>query len=195
VPVITSISPSSGHTGGGISVTITGTSLNGATSVTFEGQTASIDSNSATQIVVTNPSGSAGYADIAVTTPGGTDTELDGFFYIPTTTISSVSPSRGSTDSATTGVVITASSSDARYDLATSVTVGGTAATITAQTTSTVTATFPAKTAGTYDVAVTTPGATTTQTDAFTYGPPPTITIISPPYASIDETTDRKSVV
>jgi len=68
-PVITSYTPLSGASG--ISVTITGTNLTGATAVSFGGIAAkSITSNSATQIIAKTNSASVGI--VSVTTPSGT---------------------------------------------------------------------------------------------------------------------------
>ena len=80
-PVITSISPTSGPTKGGSSITITGTDLSDA-SVTFAGVAATVTSNTSTSITVTNPAGTAGALDVAVTTSAGTATEINGFTYV-----------------------------------------------------------------------------------------------------------------
>ena len=80
-PVITSISPTSGPTKGGSSITITGTDLSDA-SVTFAGVAATVTSNTSTSITVTNPAGTAGAVDVAVTTSAGTATESNGFTYV-----------------------------------------------------------------------------------------------------------------
>ncbi len=73
-PTVTGISPTSGPTTGGTSVTITGTNLSSATAVEFGTNNASITSNTATQIVATSPSGSTGSVHVTVTTAGGTST-------------------------------------------------------------------------------------------------------------------------
>jgi uncharacterized protein (DUF2345 family) len=75
-PTITSFSPHSGPVG--TSVTITGTNLTGATAVKFNGTTATITSNTATQIVATVPAG-ATTGKITVTTAGGTATSATDF--------------------------------------------------------------------------------------------------------------------
>jgi hypothetical protein len=67
-PTITSFSPASGAAG--ITVTIKGTNLAGATNVTFNGKAGTITSDSATKIKVTVPVGSS-TGKIKVTTPGG----------------------------------------------------------------------------------------------------------------------------
>ncbi|OWG15640.1 hypothetical protein KDK82_3133 [Delftia sp. K82] len=72
-PTVTSISPASGSSIGGTTVTLTGTNFTGATAVTFGGTAATgFTVNSATQITATAPAGSAGTVDVRVTTTGGT---------------------------------------------------------------------------------------------------------------------------
>ena len=71
-PTVTNVSPSAGPTGGGTSITITGTNLTGATAVSFGSTPAtSFSVTSSTQISATAPAG-AGVVDVTVTTPGGT---------------------------------------------------------------------------------------------------------------------------
>ncbi len=84
-PTVTAISPSSGTTVGGTSVTITGTNFTDATGVTFgTGNSASSYSViSSTSMTATSPSGT-GTVDIQVTTPVGTslaNVSDDGFTY------------------------------------------------------------------------------------------------------------------
>jgi eukaryotic-like serine/threonine-protein kinase len=71
-PVVRAISPTTGPTGGGTSVTITGTGLAGATSVSFGSAAGTITADSATQITVTSPSvNAASTVPVTVTTPFG----------------------------------------------------------------------------------------------------------------------------
>lgn len=75
-PTISSLSPSSGCIGS--SLTINGTNLTGATSVTIGGTpVSSITSNSSTQIVAVVGSGTTG--TVSVTTPNGTATSVGQF--------------------------------------------------------------------------------------------------------------------
>jgi PGF-pre-PGF domain-containing protein len=75
LPTFTSISPASGTTAGGTTVTIIGTNLLGATGVTFGGTAAtSYTVDSATQITAVTPAKAAGAVNVVVTTPGGTAT-------------------------------------------------------------------------------------------------------------------------
>jgi hypothetical protein len=86
VPVISSVSPTTGTKLGGTSVTITGSFFTGATSVTFSGTAATFTVNSDSSITATSPAGPANTTvDIRVTTPGGTTTNLasDNFTYGP----------------------------------------------------------------------------------------------------------------
>lgn len=76
VPNIISFNPPSGPVG--TTVTITGTSFTGATSVNFNGVTATFKVNSDTQITATVPTG-ATTGPITVTTPGGTATSSTNF--------------------------------------------------------------------------------------------------------------------
>jgi len=84
-PTVTRLSPTSGPTTGGTSVTITGTNFAGATLVDFGTVAArSFTVNAAgTQIVATSPAESAGTVHVTVTTAGGTSasSSADQFTY------------------------------------------------------------------------------------------------------------------
>jgi uncharacterized protein (TIGR03437 family) len=75
-PTITSFSPMSGPVGS--TVTISGTNFTGATSVKFNGVTATFIVNSNTKITAAVPTG-ATTGTITVTTPGGTATSTSSF--------------------------------------------------------------------------------------------------------------------
>lgn len=83
-PVVTAISPTSGPTAGGTSVTVTGSNFSGATAVRFGATGASSFAvNSDTQVVAISPAGT-GSVDVTVTTPGGTSatSPADRFTYV-----------------------------------------------------------------------------------------------------------------
>lgn len=80
-PTVSSVTPTTGSTSGGTSLTLTGTNLASATAVTVGGAAATITSTSATSVVATSPAGSAGAATITVTTPGGTANLTGQFSY------------------------------------------------------------------------------------------------------------------
>ena len=86
-PTVSSVSPNSGSTGGGIAVTITGTNFATGATVTF-GSTAATNVVvvSGTQITATTPTGTAGAVTVTVTNPGALSGSLtNGFTYVVTT--------------------------------------------------------------------------------------------------------------
>lgn len=175
-PSITGVSPASGPQSGGTSVTITGTNLGSASSVSFGGVNGTITANTASSIVVTTQTGSAsGAVDILVTTSLGTAVKTGGFVYIPAPAISSLSPDQGQSGGGDSVVI-----SGTNLSGATSVKFGANDATITANTAGTVTVTTPAGTVGQVSVSVTTAGGSVTSPNAFTYLPGPTVTGITP---------------
>jgi IPT/TIG domain-containing protein len=72
LPVISSVSPTSGTHLGGKTVTITGTNLSGATSVKFGTTAGTILTDTVTKITVKTPAHATGTVDIRVTTNYGT---------------------------------------------------------------------------------------------------------------------------
>jgi hypothetical protein len=97
-PTITAVTPTSGPAAGGTPVTITGTNLTAATTVTFGTTPATITNNTATTITATAPPGT-NTIDITVTTPQGTTptTTNDHYTYTSTTTTAAISPVGGIT--------------------------------------------------------------------------------------------------
>ncbi len=70
---VTSVTPTSGSTAGGTSVTITGTNFTGATAVRFGTTSATTFTvGSDTSITATSPAGTAGTVNVTVTTPSAT---------------------------------------------------------------------------------------------------------------------------
>jgi hypothetical protein len=83
-PTITSLGTTSGPTGGGTSVVITGTDLEGASAVSFAGTAAAgftVDSESRVT-AVTPADATAGAVPVSVTTPAGTATSTQSFTYV-----------------------------------------------------------------------------------------------------------------
>jgi hypothetical protein len=167
-PTVTGVEPNHGPAAGGTSVTITGTSLTGASAVKF-GSTnaASFKVNSDTSITAVSPAGT-GTVDVTVTTPSGTSptSSADRFTYGPT--VSKVEPNHGSPSGGTT-VTITGTG----FTGATAVRFGASnAATFTVNSPTSITAVSPkGMGTGTVDVTVTTPAGTspTSAADQFTY--------------------------
>ncbi|MFI0779866.1 Ig-like domain repeat protein [Streptomyces sp. NPDC021212] len=82
VPTVTGVSPATGPIAGGTTVLVTGTALSRVTAVTVGGApAASFRAFSDTLLVVVTPPGTAGPADLTLTTPGGTVTVPGVFGY------------------------------------------------------------------------------------------------------------------
>ncbi len=200
-PAITGISPASGTTAGGTTVTITGTGLSGATSVSFGSVAAKVLADSATRITGTGPaeatsvsSGSVaakitadsatritvisppgkGTVHITVTTPAGVVTAVGTFTYVSPSSRSSrpaISGVSPASGSTAGGTRVTISGTG--LSGATGVSFGGAAAKISADSATQITVTSPPG-ARTVDITVTTPGGTSAATtaDRFTYVQP-----------------------
>jgi hypothetical protein len=183
-PTVTSLTPSSGPAAGGTSVVIAGTGFTGATAVNFGATAATTFTvNNANQITATAPAHAAGTVDVSVTTVGGTsaNTANDDYTYVAAPTITSLTPSSGTTAGGTSVVI-----AGTNLTGATAVSFGGTpATTFTVDNANQITATAPAHAAGTVDVSVTTVGGTSANTanDDYTYVTPPaapTVTSVTP---------------
>ncbi len=174
VPAVTGVSPADGAAAGGETVTISGTDLDNASEVDFNGVAGTIvpSSDTATQIMAVVPAGTLGTVDITVTTSGGTSvtTPADQFTGIAAPVVSStagaVGPMAGGTD-----VFIYGSDLDG----ATAVDFGQTPGTIIVDAATYMIAASPPGSAGAVDITVTTPYGTsaTSAADQFTYVAPP----------------------
>ena len=184
-PTISSVSPTSGSTIGGTSILITGTGFVAGATVTIGGVSAVVGPITATTIAATTPASAAGAKDIVVTNPdtqSATGSAL--FTYVapiapPAPTITSISPTSGTTAGGT-AIVITGTG----FVAGATVTIGGASATVGTITSTTIAATTPAGTAGAKDVVVTNLDAqSVTGTGLFTYvaPPPPPAPIFIPP--------------
>jgi glucose/arabinose dehydrogenase len=179
-PTVTSISPTSGPALGGTSVTIGGTGfLTGAT-VTLGGTAAtSVVVVSSTSITAKTAAHAAGTVNVVVTnTDSQSGTLTNGFTYNAAPTVTSISPTSGSTSGGTPVTI-----GGTGFLTGATVTLGGTAATgVVVVNSTTITATTGAHAAGTVNVVVTNTDAQTgTLTNGYTYSATaPTVTSISP---------------
>ncbi len=169
-PAVASVTPSSGSTTGGTTVTIVGSGFSGATAVSF-GETAAPTFTvvSDTEISATAPAEAAGEVDVTVTTPYGTSAKssADAFSYVAAPTVTSINPTSGPTTGGTS-VTITGSG----FTGATAVAFGSTpAVSFQVSSADSITAVSPVEIAGTVDVTVTTPYGTSAKVsaDQFTY--------------------------
>lgn len=101
LPTVTSVTPNIGKLAAGTAITITGTNLTGATSVTVGGVAAFFTVVSATQITAVTPTGTVGTKIIDVSSPIGTSVSTIGFQYVATPTVTSRTPSSGSRNGGT----------------------------------------------------------------------------------------------
>jgi hypothetical protein len=82
-PTITGVTPITGTTAGGTTVTITGTNLSTTTQVTFGGTTATpFAALSDTKLVVVTPPHALGIVNVVVTNPAGSATATGAFTYL-----------------------------------------------------------------------------------------------------------------
>lgn len=177
-PSPTSLSPQGGPVTGNTTVTIVGTGFTGVGLVTFDGAPAgNLTVVSDTTITVATPSHAPGIVDVDVFGPFGIGTLPGAFTYGFAPTVSGVSPPNGPV-SGNTFLTITGSN----FVGATSVTVGGNAATgLTVVNPGEITVVTPSHAPGIVDVVVTTPVGTATGTAVFTYfDPSPTISNVAP---------------
>ena len=153
-PTLTSVSPTSGPTTGGTTITLTGANFVSGATVRVDGVAATnVVFSSATQVTARTPAGSAGARDVQITNPNGQSaTRAGAFTYtaMSTTTPSpkSVSPRSGPTVG---GTLITVSGN--YFESGATIRIGGVAATgVTFVNSRTLTARTPAMPAGGYNV-------------------------------------------
>jgi hypothetical protein len=170
-PNPTSILPTSGSTSGGTSVAITGTGFGAGAGVKFGGTAAtSVSVGSSTSITATTPAHTAGAVDVVVTnTDSQSGTLSSGYTYTtsnPAPSVTSVAPPSGTTAGGTP-VTITGTG----FLAGATVTLGGTAATgVSVGSSTSITATTPAHTAGAVSVVVkNTDNQTGTLSGGYTY--------------------------
>ncbi|KRC60611.1 hypothetical protein ASE14_06360 [Agromyces sp. Root81] len=172
-PVLTALAPDEGPVAGGTPVTITGTGLGGATSLTIDGVPVPFTQVSDTEITFTTPAHAAGTVDVVVTTPGGASNALP-FTYVAVPAIVSLAPDEGP---AAGGTLVTVTGTDLAG--ATGLTVDGASVPFTQVSGTEITFTTPAHAAGPVDVVVTTPGGASNALP-FTFLPAPVLTDLAP---------------
>ena len=178
-PTISSLTPTSGSTTGGTKVTIKGSHLTGTSKVQFGTSTATgVKVTSPTKVTATAPAHAAGSVAVTVVTTHGTGTKASAFtFVVPAPTISSLTPTSGST---TGGTKVTIKGSHltgtSKVQFGTSTATG-----VKVTSPTKVTATAPAHAAGSVAVTVVTTHGTGTKASAFTFVvPAPTISSLTP---------------
>jgi IPT/TIG domain/Collagen triple helix repeat (20 copies) len=154
LPVVSAVTPSAGSTSGGQTVKVEGSSLKGATKVTFGGEEATIVSNTDTEVEVTTPAHAAATVQVCVEAASGKTEEPcpEVFEYIETPEVESVVPSEGSEEGGEAVIV-----KGKHLKGATEVTFGAQKATMGSKATATeVEVTTPAHAVGKVEVCVTT---------------------------------------
>ncbi|MFF3463926.1 IPT/TIG domain-containing protein [Streptomyces sp. NPDC001984] len=169
-PFKSSLVSSAGPLVGGNTITINGTGLSTATSVSFGGVTATPTVISDTSLSVVVPAGgAAGPVAVSVTTAGGTNNGLS-YTYIDDPTIGTISPTSGP---ASGGTALTVTGTN--LDSTTSVTFDGAAAPFSVINATTLSVVTPSGTAGPADVVVTNPAASATAVAGYTYVSSPSL--------------------
>ncbi|WP_063131400.1 IPT/TIG domain-containing protein [Nocardia fusca] len=163
-PFKSSLSPVSGVTAGGNTITLTGSGLATATSVSFGANAATPTVVNDGVLTVVVPAGAAaGSVGVTVTTAGGVSNGLS-YTYVDAPTVGTPDPASGPASGGTavtipgTGLTTTES-----------VTFDGVLAPFNILSDTAIVAVTPPGTAGAVDVVVTTSGGSDTATDAFTY--------------------------
>lgn len=166
-PAITGFSPSSAMTTGGTLVTLTGAHFTSGAVVRFGTTPATVQSVSASSIVVVSPVLVAGAVPVSVTLSDGQSATADGTFTVlaPTPMVEAVSPASSSTLGGTTVTI-----SGQQFLAGASVLFGSQPAAVTAVTATTLTVIAPPQAAGLVGVSVINPGGSLgTKPNAFTY--------------------------
>ncbi|MBL7481135.1 IPT/TIG domain-containing protein [Legionella sp. 27fs60] len=82
---LTQVNPNSGTAAGGVTVTLTGSGLTGATNVTFGGASATnINVINTSTVTAITPAHVAGVVDVVIDTPAGGATLVNGYTYVTT---------------------------------------------------------------------------------------------------------------
>ena len=155
-PTLTSVSPTSGPTTGGTTITLTGSNFVSGATVRVAGVAATnVVFSSATQITARTPAGTAGARDVQITNPNGQSATRTGAFTYTATSTTRPSPRSVSPRSGPTwgGTLITVTGSN--FENGATIRIGGVEATsVTFVDSRTLTARTPARPVGGYPVQV-----------------------------------------
>lgn len=175
-PTVTSVAPSNGPMSGGTVVTVNGSDfLTGAT-VDFGGSGCTVSAVSATSITCTTTAHATGAVTVTVTnTDNQSGTLATGFTFDPAPTLSSISPLLGPSSGGTTLTL-----TGANFVAGAAVSIGGAACTVTAESSTSITCTTGAGTAGAQVVTITNPDGQSDTYASLTYLNAPTLASISP---------------
>jgi hypothetical protein len=168
------VSPSTGPTSGGTTVTITGMGFVSGSTVKFGTQPAtSVELVNSTTLRAVTPPGPFDFSttrmvDVIVTNPNGDEDERSFTWTVPAPSITSISPASGAKTGAT---LVTIRGGGFSTAVPVTLTFGGVAATdVTVVDAVTLTARTPAHAAGKVDVAITTSKGSTTSAAGFRFG-------------------------
>jgi hypothetical protein len=195
-PTLSAVSPNSGPTAGGTSVTINGAHFVNGAVVSIGGSSATnVSVASSTMITATTPAHAAGAVNVVVTNPDNQSATLtNGFTYNapPAPTVSAVSPNSGTTLGGTS-VTLTGTG----FVTGATVRFGGTLATnVNVTSGTTITATTPAHAAGAVNVVVTNPdNQSATLTNGFTYTSASTLPSFGHVFLLVEENHSYSSVI
>ena len=178
-PRVTSINPTSGTQLGAISVTITGSSFQTGTTVTFGDSSAtSVVVVSSNTITATTPSRPVAIVDVIVTNPNGlSDTLKSGFEFSAHPRVTSINPTSGTQLGGTSVTII-----GSNFQSGATVTFGDSTATdVVVVSSDIITVTTSSHGAGTVDVIVTNAnGLSDTLKSGFEFSAHPVVTVVNP---------------
>jgi len=180
-PTVSSVAPNSGLGTGGTAVTIAGTGFQSGATVSFGGSALTVSTVSATSIAGTTTAHASGVVNVVVTNAdaqSGTCTGCFTYVAAPPPTISSVTPSSG-TSAGGTAVTIAGTG----FQTGATITFGGAALTATTVNATSITGNTSVHAAGAVSVVVTNPDLqSVTCTNCYTYtaAAPPTVSSVTP---------------
>src|SRR5207249_9868047 len=178
-PTVTGVTPTSGPTAGGTSVTIAGTGFQAGATVSFGGSALTVSTISATSITGTTAAHAAGAVNVTVTNVDTQSGTCSGCFtYVaPAPTVTSVTPTSGPTAG---GPSVTVAGTG--FQTGATVSFGGSALTVSTISATSITGTTTPHAAGAVNVVVTNPDTQSgTCSGCYTYvAPAPTVTSVTP---------------